>query len=103
AQAGPRRAADDRGGQPVPHRPSAGVDVKLPFWMMGINTVTPVKAVAIGAALSGIDPKNLAMSIAAGSTMGPAGLSVGSFVVCVVVFTLLAASTVTVPVVAYAV
>ena len=71
--------------------------------MAGIDTVTPVRALAIGAALSGINPKNLAMSLAAGSTIGTAGLPFGSVVVCVTVFTVLAASTVAVPVVAYAV
>jgi hypothetical protein len=43
------------------------------------------------------------MILAAGSTIGTAGLPLGSVVVCVAVFTLLAASTVAVPVVAHAV
>jgi hypothetical protein len=63
------------------HRPSDGEEPKLPSRMSALDTVTPLRALVIGAALSGINPKNLAMSLAAGSTIGTAGLPFGSVLV----------------------
>ena len=50
-----------------------------------------------------IDPKNLLMAVAAGVAIGSGGLGVGGDVVAVVIFTVIAAATVAVPVIAYAV
>jgi hypothetical protein len=84
-------------------RPRPGEAPALPGWMAAIDEVTPLKAVGLGAALSGINPKNLGLCLAAGSTVGGAGLGAGETVVAVAVFTVLAAATVAVPVLAYAV
>ena len=84
-------------------RPRAGEEPVLPGWMAAIDKVTPVRAVGLGAALSGINPKNLGLCLAAGSTIGGAGLGTGATVVAVTVFTVLAAATVALPVLAYAV
>ena len=84
-------------------RPRAGEEPVLPGWMAAMDKVTPVRAVGLGAALSGINPKNLGLCLAAGSTIGGAGLGTGATVVAVTVFTVLAAATVALPVLAYAV
>lgn len=82
-------------------RPKAGTHAALPAWMATIDKVTPVKATGLGFLLSALNPKNLAMSVAAGAVVAGGGLPVGQNVLAVVVFTLVAASTVLVPVVGY--
>ena len=72
-----------------------------PGWMAAIDTITPVKALGLGFLLAAINPKNLLMAVAAGVAIGSAGLAVGGEVVAIAVFTVIAASTVAVPVIAY--
>jgi threonine/homoserine/homoserine lactone efflux protein len=84
-------------------RPGPGAEPSLPQWMTAIDGFTIGKAVGLGVLLSAVNPKNLLMCIAAGSTIAGGGLSGGQNVLAVAVFTVLAASTVAVPVIAYAV
>ena len=84
-------------------RPKPGAEAVLPKWMTAIDGFTPVKAIGLGFLLSALNPKNLLMCVAAGLTIGAASLSVGQSVAAEAVFTVLAVSTVLVPVVAYAV
>lgn len=72
-----------------------------PKWMAAIDGFTPVKAFGLGFLLSAVNPKNLLMGIAAGVAIGSAGLSVGGEAGAIAVFTVIAASTVAVPVIAY--
>ena len=83
-------------------RPKPGDEAPLPKWMTAIDKITPVRATALGFALSALNPKNLLMCIAAGVTIGGAGLAEGGAITAVAVFTVIAASTVLVPVLAYA-
>ncbi|MGY1669045.1 GAP family protein [Geodermatophilus sp. SYSU D00710] len=83
-------------------RPHAGAAPALPGWMAALDRVTPGRAAALGAALSALNPKNLGLCLAAGSTVGSAGLATGGAVVAVALFTVLAASTVAAPVLAHA-
>src|SRR3954453_14814110 len=82
-------------------RPKPGQDVALPKWMAAIDHLTPVKALALGVALAAVNPKNLLMTVSAGVTIADGALGTGQQVVAVAVFTVLAASTVVLPVVAY--
>ena len=82
-------------------RPAAGEKAALPKWMSAIDTMTPVKALALGVLLSALNPKNLMMAVGAGVAVGAAGLAAGETVVVLVVFVLLAVSTVLIPVLAY--
>lgn len=100
-------------------RPVADAAPVLPKWMSAIDTMTPGRALALGLVLAAVNPKNLAMAIAAGVTVGtaldtasgsgagsgaPSGtatLTAGSATVVLIVFTMLAVSTVLVPVVGY--
>jgi threonine/homoserine/homoserine lactone efflux protein len=83
-------------------RPKPGDETPLPKWMAAIDKITPVRATALGFALSALNPKNLLMCIAAGVTIGGAGLAAGGAITALAVFTVIAASTVLVPVLAYA-
>jgi threonine/homoserine/homoserine lactone efflux protein len=82
-------------------RPKRGEAVELPTWMSAIDSMTFGKALALGFLLSAVNPKNLLLAISAGVTIGGLGLPAGQIVVVVIVYALLAASTVLVPVVAY--
>jgi threonine/homoserine/homoserine lactone efflux protein len=84
-------------------RPKPGDEAALPKWMAAIDGFTPVKATGLGFLLSALNPKNLLMCIGAGLTIGQANLDTGQSVLAVAVFTVIAASTVLLPVIAYAV
>ena len=82
-------------------RPKPGEAAELPKWMSTIDSLTFGKALGLGFALSAVNPKNLVMCLAAGTAIGAAHLSGGGDVVAVVVFTVIAASTVAIPVIGY--
>lgn len=82
-------------------RPHGDAEPPLPKWMAAIDTMTAVRALALGFILSGLNPKNLLMGVGAGVAIGSGGLTVGEDVVAIVVFTVIAASTVAVPVIGY--
>ncbi len=83
------------------NRPKPGVAAVLPKWMSAIEGFTPVKAAGLAFALSALNPKNLLMFVSAGVAVGTAKLSVGGDVVALAVFTVLAASSVLVPVIGF--
>jgi threonine/homoserine/homoserine lactone efflux protein len=82
-------------------RPKPGEDPQLPKWMLAIDKVTFPLALGLGFLLSAINPKNLLMAAAAGVDIGDAGLTPGSAIGAIAVYTLIAASTVLIPVVGY--
>jgi hypothetical protein len=84
-------------------RPAPGQEPSMPKWMSAIDSFTPVKAAGLGFLLAAVNPKNLLMCVAAGSTIAGGALSTAQDVWSVVVFTVLAASTVAVPVIGYAI
>ncbi|MFD4421683.1 GAP family protein [Agromyces sp. NPDC058484] len=82
-------------------RPKPGEEAALPKWMAAIDTMTAGRGFVLGFLLSAVNPKNLLMAIGAGVTIGTGGLSAGESTVAIVVFTLIAACSVAVPVIAY--
>ena len=82
-------------------RPKAGETGAMPKWMDAIESFSFVRALLLGFGLSAINPKNLLLCLAAGTTIGAAHLPTGQVVVATVVFTLLACSSIAVPVVGY--
>jgi hypothetical protein len=82
-------------------RPARGDQAELPRWMTEVDSMTPTKALVLGVLLSAVVPKNLLLALSAGVIVSEAGLSVGKASVVIVVFTVLATSTVAVPVVAH--
>ena len=72
-----------------------------PKWMTAIDGFSPVKALGLGFLLSALNPKNLLMAVAAGVAIGEAGLSTGDEIIAIAVFTVIAACTVAIPVIAY--
>jgi hypothetical protein len=82
-------------------RPARGDRDELPKWMAEVDSMTPSKALVLGLLLSAVVPKNLLLALSAGVILSEAGLSVGETSVVIVVFTVIATSTVAVPVVAH--
>jgi len=53
----------------------------MPMSLSAIDTITPAKAQGLGALLSGVNPKNLALCLTGGATLGSDGPSSGESVV----------------------
>ncbi|MCP2277749.1 Sap, sulfolipid-1-addressing protein [Nocardia amikacinitolerans] len=77
-------------------------DTATPGWMRAMDQLTTGKAAGLGAALAAVNPKNLLLCLSAGVAIGSSGLGAGEKVVAVVVFTVLAAASVLVVVLGYA-
>jgi threonine/homoserine/homoserine lactone efflux protein len=84
-------------------RPRGDEPAVMPKWMASIDRITPVKAAGLGFLLSAVNPKNLTMCIAAGIVVAGGNLGGGQEVGAVLIFTVIAASTVLIPVIGYAV
>ncbi len=84
-------------------RPQADAEPGLPGWLAAIDRLGAARAGGLGLALSTVNPKVLLVCVAAGATIAGEGLSGVHTTWSVVVFTVTAASTVAVPVLAYAV
>jgi hypothetical protein len=82
-------------------RPARGDRTELPEWMVKVDSMRPSKALVLGLLLSAVVPKNLLLALSAGVIVGQARLSVGEASVVIIVFTVIATSTVAVPVVAH--
>jgi Sap, sulfolipid-1-addressing protein len=82
-------------------RPARGDRAELPKWMAEVDSMMPSKALVLGLLLSAVVPKNLLLALSAGLIVGEARLSIGEASVVIVVFTVIATSTVAVPVVAH--
>jgi len=82
-------------------RPGPDDEVPVPGWMAKIDELKPGASFGLGFLLSALNPKNLLLAVAAGASIGAVPLTSGETVGAVVVFTVIAAITVTVPVIAY--
>lgn len=82
-------------------RPEPGQEADLPKWMASIDSFTASKSLVLGAALSGINPKNLALTLAAGSSIAQAGLDGPESAVAIAVFVIVGSLTVAGPVLFY--
>jgi threonine/homoserine/homoserine lactone efflux protein len=82
-------------------RPTGDAEPALPKWMAAIDTMTAIRAILLGFVLSALNPKNLLMGVAAGVAIGSADLPVSESAAAIAIFTVIAASTVAIPVIAY--
>jgi threonine/homoserine/homoserine lactone efflux protein len=79
-------------------RPRGAEEPPVPKWMGAIDESNAPKAFAVGALLSGLNPKNLLLAVAAAAAIAQTGISGGDEAVAYLVFALLAAVGVTLPV-----
>ena len=82
-------------------RPKKGEEPTMPSWMATIDGFSFPKALGLGAALSAVNPKNLALTLAAAAGIAQVGLSAGESAVAVAVFVVIASLTVAGPVLFY--
>jgi hypothetical protein len=83
-------------------RPRGDQPASLPAWMAAIDSMTVGKSAGLGFLLAAVNPKNLLLCLGAGVTLAGSGLSGGDQVVAGAVFVVIAASSVLVPVLGYA-
>jgi hypothetical protein len=83
-------------------RPEPGALPRSTPWMSPLDRLTAVRAGALALVLSAVNPKNFLMCVAAGVTIATGDLAGAQVSWSVVLFTVTAASTVAVPVFAYA-
>jgi len=82
-------------------RPRPGDETKTPAWMAKIDDIKFGRAFGLGFLLSALNPKNLVLAAAAGATIGSIEMTTTGTVTTVILFTLVAAATVVIPVVGY--
>jgi threonine/homoserine/homoserine lactone efflux protein len=75
-------------------RPKHGEQAEMPKWMQTVDHFTGVRALFLGVGLSAINPKNLALTLAASAAIAQAGLSTGDDVVAVAIFLVISSVTV---------
>jgi threonine/homoserine/homoserine lactone efflux protein len=75
-------------------RPKPGREPEQPGWMATIDSATTARAAALGAALSGANPKNLALTLTAAASISAAGLNGRDTAICLAVFIALGSLTV---------
>jgi hypothetical protein len=80
-------------------RPTAGAKAEAPHWMSSLETLGPGKALGLGVLLSGLNVKNIMLTLAALLTLGEATLSGTQTLTALSVFIALGSITVLAPVV----
>ena len=82
-------------------RPAEGAAPELPKWMAGLDKLKPGGALGLGALLSGVNPKNAGLTIAAAATIAGAGLAGGEQAVTLAVFVAIGSAGVLAPLIIY--
>lgn len=67
-------------------RPRGDAVAELPSWMKTIDTFTTPRALAMGVALSAVNPKNLVLVVAAAAAIAQTGIPGGDQAVALAVF-----------------
>jgi threonine/homoserine/homoserine lactone efflux protein len=67
-------------------RPRGDASPDPPGWMRTIDTFTPGRSVAIGVALSAVNPKNLLLTVGAAAAIAQTGIGAGRQAVALAVF-----------------
>ena len=70
-------------------RPRGGAAAPLPSWMATVDRFTAGRSVAIGVALSALNPKNLILTVGAAAAIAQTGAAAGSEAVAIAVFVLI--------------
>lgn len=75
-------------------RPRHGESAETPKWMDSIASITAPRAAVLGAALSGANPKNFALTLAASASIAEVGLDRADTALAIVVYVALGSITV---------
>ncbi|MGH3650482.1 MAG: GAP family protein [Acidimicrobiia bacterium] len=79
-------------------RPREGAEPAMPKWMRAIDSFTPLRALGVGALLSGLNPKNLLLAVAAATAIAQTGVSGRDQAIAYAVFVAIGTVGVAVPV-----
>lgn len=82
-------------------RPKPGEQGEMPKWMSSIDSMTAGKALGLGVLLSGINPKNMALIIAAGVSIVGAELETTQTIIVMIIFIIIACVSIAIPVIIY--
>lgn len=82
-------------------RPEDRRQAQMPGWMAAVDQMPTSKAFGLGALLSGLNPKNLALTVAAALAIAEAQLSAGASAVALSVFVLVGTVSVAGPVLGF--
>ena len=82
-------------------RPKPGEEVPLPKWMRALDSFTPTRSLAVGALLSGVNPKNLILNATAAAGIAATGLAGAQQAVVLIVLIIVGSLGVMTPVVVY--
>jgi hypothetical protein len=82
-------------------RPQEGEEAEMPKWMATIDSFTAGRAFGLSALLAGVNPKNLALTLAAALTIAQAGLDGAQPWVALLVFVVIGSLSVAAPVLYY--
>ncbi|WP_345802893.1 GAP family protein [Microbacterium sp. AZCO] len=82
-------------------QPRRGAAPRLPAWIKAVDSMSFPVACLAGVVLIPLSPKNLLLTASAGIELGAAELSPTETVIAIAVFTIVATSTVLIPVAAY--
>jgi hypothetical protein len=82
-------------------RPAEGEQAPMPKWMAAIDSFTTGRSLGLALLLAGVNPKNLALTAAAGLAIAQAGVSGASAVVALLIFVAVASLSVGTPVLYY--
>ncbi len=80
------------------NRPSAGEEAGMPSWMASLDTLSLGKAFGLGTLSSTVNPKILALTLAAGVSVAQAGLDAGESFIVLAAYIVLASVTVVGPI-----
>jgi threonine/homoserine/homoserine lactone efflux protein len=67
-------------------RPRGDREAELPKWMKTIDTFTASRSIGFGALLSGVNPKNLVLTVAAAAAIAQTGVPAGEQAVALAIF-----------------
>jgi threonine/homoserine/homoserine lactone efflux protein len=71
-------------------RPGAGSEPGMPGWMKTIDSFSAAKSLGLAALLSGLNPKNLLLTVSAAAAIAQAGISAGQQAIVFAIFALIA-------------
>jgi hypothetical protein len=80
-------------------RPAPGAEPAMPKWMQSLDSISPLRALGLGVLLSGVNPKNLVLTIGAAAGLGQLDIGTGDAVVSLVVFVVIGSLSIAGPVV----
>ncbi|MDL9980994.1 GAP family protein [Microbacterium sp. ASV49] len=82
-------------------RPKGDEPATLPAWLSAIDSLTVGRAIVLAFLFVAINPKNIVLASGAGITIGAAELTIAATVIAIVVFVIISAASVAIPVIGY--